>query len=76
MNFISYTDEFGDTQYFNPNLVTHTQCHHFIAKDENFDVPKEHRGTLIGLGGHGYVVCREAATEMLPRILEAADGNN
>ena len=76
MKFITYVDEFGDTQYLQPHLVTHTQCHHFQAKDENFDVPKEYRGTLIGFGPNGYVITREKATDIMKRILEHLDGDN
>lgn len=76
MKFITYVDEFGDTQYLTPSLVTHTQPHHFMAKDENFHVPKEHRGTLIGCGTQGYVITREKATDVMKRILEHLDGDN
>ena len=76
MKFITYVDEFGDEQYLQPSLVTHTQCHHFHAKDENYDVPVEHRGTLIGFGPNGYVITREKATDIMKRILEHRDGDN
>jgi len=76
MKFIPYTDEFGGTQYFNPELVTHTQAHHFVPKDENWQVPEEHQGCVIGLGSEGYVVAKEKGVDVMARILEALDVDN
>lgn len=75
MKFISYLDEFGDTQYLQPDLVTHTQAHHFFPKDEDGQVDRKYRGTLVGLGKHGYVISKEHCDDLFPRILEALNAD-
>lgn len=74
MKFIHYLDEFGNKQFFNPELVTCTQAHHFQPKDENNQVPDEHLGCLVALGQHGFCISIEKSEVLISRIEEALNG--
>ena len=77
IKFMTYTDEFGDTQYLNPTKVIMTTNHHFAPKDENGKVPEESKGMMIGMGLDGYVISRgEKPQDFMKRLLEHLYGNS
>ena len=75
--FMTYTDNFGDTQYLDPTKVIMTTGYNFGPKDENGMIAEENRGMMIGMGVDGYVLSRgEKSEDFMKRLLEHLDGNS
>tara|TARA_B100001287_G_scaffold252392_1_gene234331 strand:- start:2107 stop:2346 length:240 start_codon:yes stop_codon:yes gene_type:complete len=75
--FMTYTDNFGDTQYLDPTKVIMTTAYNFGPKDENGMIAEELRGMMIGMGVDGYVLSRgEKPQDFMKRLLEHLDGDS
>jgi hypothetical protein len=79
MKFIPYTDEFGDTQYFDPSRVVFTLTQKLPPKEEykvGEDVPPEsewpkHTKVALDYPTPMWIVCDEAPESLIKRVKEA-----